>query len=101
MHFITSPAPRNFSGTVGCFSETAGRLAIFGLDPHAPGSDWYLYDYFSGVRDTDQARYLPTREIGRLMAQTGSWKIIAEPAEHIQKTFEGQASIFQPMPILS
>jgi ubiquinone/menaquinone biosynthesis C-methylase UbiE len=88
--------PKKFLSNSRLLLRNGGRLAIFGLDPHASGTDWYLYDYFSGVRDTDQARYLPTREIGRLMAQTGFRKIIAEPAEHIQKTFEGEAVFEDP-----
>ena len=74
--------------------RNGGRLAIFGLDPHAPGTDWYLYDYFPGVRVADLRRYSPTVEIKRLMAEAGFNDLSAEPAEPIQKTFT-DGSVFQ------
>jgi SAM-dependent methyltransferase len=76
------------------FLRSGGRLAIFGLDPHAPGTDWYLYDYFPGVREADLRRYLPKVEIKRLMSEAGFSDLSAEPAEHIQKTFTDD-SVFQ------
>lgn len=74
--------------------RNGGRLAIFGLDPHAPGTDWYLYDYFPGVRAADLRRYSPTIEIKRLMAEAGFNDLSAEPAERIQRTFTDD-SVFQ------
>jgi ubiquinone/menaquinone biosynthesis C-methylase UbiE len=55
--------PERFLRNSRLHLKNGGRLAIFGLDPHAPNTDWYLYDYFPGVRETDLARYLPTKEI--------------------------------------
>jgi hypothetical protein len=74
--------------------RNSGRLAIFGLDPHTPGSDGYLYDYFPGVRVADLRRYPPTIEIKRLMAEAGFNDLSAEPAERIRKTFTDD-SVFQ------
>jgi len=74
--------------------RNGGRLAISGLDPHAPGTEWYLYDYFPGVRVADLRRYPPTIEIKRLMAEAGFNDLSAEPAQRIQKTFTDD-SVFQ------
>jgi SAM-dependent methyltransferase len=73
-----------------------GRLAIFGLDPHAAGTDWYLYDHFPGVRERDLARYLPVAELKRLMAEAGFQNVFAEAAEHIEKAFKGDAVFKDP-----
>ena len=47
--------------------RTGGQLAIFGLDPHVPNTEWYLYDYFAGVREMDLERYVAHEELKRPM----------------------------------
>jgi ubiquinone/menaquinone biosynthesis C-methylase UbiE len=86
--------PKKFLRSSRLLLRKGGRLAIFGLDPHAPGTDWYLYDYFPGVRAADLRRYSPTIEIKRLMAEAGFNHLSAEPAERIQATFTDD-SVFQ------
>ena len=86
--------PKKFLRDSRLLLRNGGQLAIFGLDPHAPNTDWYLYDYFPGVRGVDLKRYLPVAEVKRLMAEAGFSKPFAQPAEHIQKTFTGEA-VFQ------
>ena len=41
--------PNKFLRNSRLLLGNGGRLAVFGLDPHAPGTDWYLYDYLSGA----------------------------------------------------
>jgi hypothetical protein len=94
MHFIISPTPKKFLRNSRLLLRNGGALAIFGLDPHAPGTDWYLYDYFPGVRVADLRRYSPTVEIKGLMAEAGFNDLSAEPAGHIRKTFTDD-SVFQ------
>lgn len=74
--------------------KNTGRLAIFGLDPHAPGTGWYLYDYFPGVRNADLRRYLATSELKRLLVEAGYINVSSEPAQHIRKVFTGD-EVFQ------
>jgi len=86
--------PKKFLRDSRLLLRNGGQLAIFGLDPHAPNTDWYLCDYFPGVRAVDLKRYLPVAEVERLMAKRGSATRFAQPAAHIQKTFTGEA-VFQ------
>jgi SAM-dependent methyltransferase len=86
--------PKKFLRNSRLLLRNGARLAIFGLDPHAPGTDWYLYDYFPGVRVADLRRYSPTIEIKRLMAEAGFNHLSAEPAERIRKIFTDD-SVFQ------
>jgi ubiquinone/menaquinone biosynthesis C-methylase UbiE len=86
--------PNEFLRNSRLLLRNGGRLAVFGLDPHAPGTDWYLYDYFLRVRVADLRRYPPTIEIKRLMAEAGFNDLSAEPAGRIQKTFTDN-SVFQ------
>ena len=86
--------PKKFLRNSRLLLRNGGRLAIFGLDPHTPGSDWYLYDYFPGVRVADLRRHPPTIEIKRLMAEAGFNDLSAEPAERIRKAFTDD-SVFQ------
>jgi len=55
-----------------------------------------LYDYFPGVREKDLARYLPVTELKRLMAEAGFQNVFAETAEHMEKTFKGDAVFKDP-----
>ncbi len=76
--------------------RTGGRVAIFGLDPHARGTEWYLYEYFAGVREKDLARYMPHAQLRRLMIEAGFQNVSTDLAEHIQKTFVGEAVLNDP-----
>jgi ubiquinone/menaquinone biosynthesis C-methylase UbiE len=86
--------PKKFLRSSRLLLRNGGRLGIFSLDPHTEETDWYLYDYFPGVRAADLRRYSPTVEIMRSMAEAGFNDSSAEPAEHIQRTFTA-ASVFQ------
>jgi len=73
-----------------------GQLAIFGFDPHAPETNWYFYDCFSGLRETDLQRFLPHGEIGRALVEAGFQDVVTGPAERIQKTYLGQEVLGDP-----
>ena len=45
--------PERFIRDSRLLLRTGDQLAIFGLDPHVPNTEWYLYDYFAGARETD------------------------------------------------
>jgi ubiquinone/menaquinone biosynthesis C-methylase UbiE len=48
--------PKKFLRDSRSLLRNNGRLAIFGLDPHAPEINWYFYDYFPGVKEKDLER---------------------------------------------
>ena len=73
-----------------------GHLAIFGLDPHAPETNWYLYDYFSGLREIDLQRFLSRAEIGRALVEAGFQDVVTTTAERIQKTYSGREVLGDP-----
>jgi SAM-dependent methyltransferase len=88
--------PIRFLRNARLILRDCGRLAIFGLDPHAPNTEWYLYDYFSGVRNIDLERYSPVGEIERLMVAAGFSRSFHDVAEHIRKSFVGDAVLRDP-----
>jgi SAM-dependent methyltransferase len=88
--------PNKFLRASRLLLRNDGRLAIFGLDPHAPNTNWYLYDYFPDVREKDLARYLPATEIRVQMMEAGFKDVKVESAEHIQKTFVDDAVFEDP-----
>jgi ubiquinone/menaquinone biosynthesis C-methylase UbiE len=75
--------PKKFLRDGRALLRNCGRLAIFGLDPHADDTDWYLYDYFAGVRENDLKRYLPVRQIKQLMVEAGFATVLTETVDHI------------------
>jgi SAM-dependent methyltransferase len=88
--------PRKFIEDCRAVLKTAGRLAIFGLDPHVPGTEWYLYDCFPGIREIDLKRYLAHKEIGALMTEAGFQSVITEPVQHIRRVFIGEEVLSDP-----
>jgi SAM-dependent methyltransferase len=48
-----------------------GSLVIAGMDPAAGLDRWYLYDYFPGTLQTDEARYPPAATIAGWMNGAG------------------------------
>jgi ubiquinone/menaquinone biosynthesis C-methylase UbiE len=63
--------PERFLRDSRVLLRTGGRLAIFGLDPHGPNTEWYLYDYFPGVREMDLLRYPDHEQLKRLITEAG------------------------------
>jgi len=76
--------------------RSEGQLAIFGIDPHAPETNWYLYDYFSGLREIDLQRFLPHAAIRRALAEAGFHDAVTKTVERIQKTYSGQEVLGDP-----
>lgn len=88
--------PEKFIRDSRLLLRTAGQLAIFGLDPHVPNAEWYLHDYFAGVREMDLERYVAHEELKRLMTAAGFRNVVAEPVEHIERTLVGEAVLEDP-----
>ncbi len=48
-----------------------GVLAVLGMDPRIHRHDWYVYDYFDGVYETELRRFPPWEQVQVWMAQCG------------------------------
>jgi ubiquinone/menaquinone biosynthesis C-methylase UbiE len=67
-----------------------GVLAIVNFDPHQC-QNWYVYDYFAGVLDTDLKRFVPVAEKETMLHRAGFQQIQSQLVEHIQEKFIGDA----------
>lgn len=88
--------PKKFLRNARSLLRKTGRLAIFDLDPHQPEMNWYLYDYFPGLREIDLRRFVPHKEIVSMMTEAGFRNTFTRPAEHIQKTYFGEEVLADP-----
>jgi SAM-dependent methyltransferase len=63
-----------------------GALAVFGNDPRARRTEWYIYDYFEGTLDTDLARFPSWGTVHDWMVAAGfertSWQIVERICDH-------------------
>ena len=60
-----------------------GGLMTVGLDPHAEHQDWWLYDYFRGVLESDKRRYPSVDEIQAATAEATFVRCESRQVEHI------------------
>lgn len=74
----------------------AGRLVIFGLDPHLPGINWYVYEHFPGLKEKDLERYIAHEEIARMATRAGFRSVYTRPVERIQQTYLGEQVLDDP-----
>ncbi len=74
-----------------------GALAIVGHDPHAADpANWYIYDYFDTVYDTDLRRYPAGTSVMKWMEQDGFKDISSQTVERIQNIHVGDAVLKDP-----
>lgn len=76
--------------------KPGGALAVIGHDPYEGSSNWYIYDYFDTVYDTDLRRYPAGRSILQWMAQEGFQNISVQTAENIRNIHVGDAVLKDP-----
>jgi ubiquinone/menaquinone biosynthesis C-methylase UbiE len=67
-----------------------GAFAIVNFDPHQC-QDWYVYDYFDGVLDTDLQRFSRVTDKEKMLHQAGFREIRSPLVERISETFVGDA----------
>jgi len=67
-----------------------GVFAIVNFDPHQV-QNWYVYDYFDGVLDTDLKRFSSMAEKETMLRQAGFQHIQSPLVEHISERFVGEA----------
>lgn len=64
--------------------KKGGALAIIGHDPHeADPSNWYIYNYFDGVYDTDLRRYPSAKSVMNWMNAEGFQNTSIQEVERI------------------
>lgn len=76
--------------------KPGGALAVIGHDPHEGSSNWYIYDYFDTVYDTDLARYPSGTSLLQMMGEAGFSKTSAQVVERIQNIHIGEAVLKDP-----
>jgi SAM-dependent methyltransferase len=76
--------------------KPGGALAVIGHDPHEGTSQWYIYDYFNGVYDTDLRRYPSGRSVMKLMETAGYRNTSIQTVEHILNVHVGQGVLRDP-----
>ena len=73
-----------------------GVLAVIGLDPHNKSNDWYIYEYFSDVLDTDLKRYPSEEMLLEWMQAEGMRDVISTDVEHIISIHAGKKVLDDP-----
>jgi len=76
--------------------KPGGALAIIGHDPHQGESNWYIYDYFDTVYDTDLRRYPAGNSVLQWMEQEGFHNISSQTAENINNIHVDDAVLNDP-----
>jgi ubiquinone/menaquinone biosynthesis C-methylase UbiE len=74
-----------------------GALAITGMDPQTEQDEWYLYDFFPGTRETDQARYPAGDAILNWMEAAGFGRCERRLAARIEHDFVGSQVLNDPI----
>jgi ubiquinone/menaquinone biosynthesis C-methylase UbiE len=73
-----------------------GVLAVIGHDPHSDDFDWYFYDYFDTVYETDLRRYPSSGELKERMKQAGFQNVERRNVEHVLSIHEGEQVLNDP-----
>jgi SAM-dependent methyltransferase len=73
-----------------------GALAIIGHDPHSSEGNWYIYDYFDTVYQTDLVRYPSSGMIKNSMKKEGFMDIERHDVEHILNIHVGEGVLNDP-----
>jgi ubiquinone/menaquinone biosynthesis C-methylase UbiE len=91
LHHLSSPAI--------CLREAnrvlrpGGRFVSFGLDPSTERDQWYVYDYFDGVREADRRRYPACPSISEWLQAAGFANVETSVAEHIAESVDAREYI--------
>jgi SAM-dependent methyltransferase len=82
--------PRRFLAEADRCLMPGGTLALIGSDPTAPGSAWYIYDYFPGVEERDSSRFPAWEQVRAWMQNAGFTQIEARTVEIIDVVWVGE-----------
>jgi SAM-dependent methyltransferase len=95
IHHLQDPA--RFVAEAARVLGGGGALAVAALAPHDGEDDWYLYDYFDGMRDADRARYPRTSAVRGWMEAAGLADVRVEVAARITGDAVGAAVLDDPI----
>jgi ubiquinone/menaquinone biosynthesis C-methylase UbiE len=76
--------------------KPGGALATIGHVPHEGTTNWYIYEYFDGVYDTDLRRYPCTKTLLKTMQAAGFQKTSAQAVERIRNVYVGESVLRDP-----
>jgi len=76
--------------------KPGGALATIGHDPHEGTTNWYIYEYFDGVYDTDLRRYPSSNSLSNMMQAVGFQRLSVQPVEHIRNVHVGESVLRDP-----
>ena len=79
-HFVDQPA---FITEAFCVLRPGGALVVIGFDPHEEITNWYIYQYFDGVYETDIRRYPSEESVLHWMQREGFENVSAQTVEHV------------------
>ena len=90
---------QEFVSTCLNWLKPGGVLAVIGSDPHNTAAsghrgEWYVYQYFEGVLQTDLARFPSWGQVLEWMAWAGYEQISWNPVETIHDSWQG-AEVFK------
>ena len=94
-------ALHHFQDKIAFFSEAmrvlrpGGRLMTVGLDPHAGVDQWYVYDYFENVLETDRRRYSASSQIREWMQASGFADCVTREVQHLPVRLDARVALEQ------
>lgn len=88
--------PRAFIAEGRRLLRTGGALAIINLDPHIGRDQWYLDDYFEGVKAADLRRFPSNGTLLDWMLAAGFVRAEWRVADHIHQEFVGREVLDNP-----
>jgi ubiquinone/menaquinone biosynthesis C-methylase UbiE len=88
--------PRAFVSEARRLTQPGGALAIVGMDPRVCHANWYIYDYFDGMLETDLARFPSWATVRGWMAAAGFRQIEQQLLDRIVAPKIGRAVLLDP-----
>lgn len=76
--------------------KPGGALAVIGHDPHGNNFNWYFYDYFDTVYETDLRRYPSSDALKEILKRAGFQNIEQRNVEHVLSIHEGRKVLSEP-----
>jgi ubiquinone/menaquinone biosynthesis C-methylase UbiE len=76
--------------------KPGGAFATIGHDPHEGTTNWYIYNYFDDVYDTDLRRYPAGSSVLKWMQEEGFDDVSSQAVEHILNVHVGKSVLRDP-----
>jgi ubiquinone/menaquinone biosynthesis C-methylase UbiE len=95
IHHLDDPA--RFVTEAARVLVPGGTLSVAALAPHDGQDDWYLYDYFDGMREADLGRYPRTGAIRDWMTAADLIDVDTKLAARLEGSARGAAILDDPI----